>query len=351
MKVTWFGSITDCEMDLTAAIAKHPEISLTFYALTDPADKNHEYHRSMVTESTNIIVNEINTTQLEEVCKFVAEQENDLIIIRHPVWIPNDGAAKEISDILSPKQKLIVWTWEWVPNYAMAQMPPLNPWPRIAVTNSQDMHRAKMSYPNKQILYLPFGVVNRTPEELAPMEQYSTDLMCDAQPHYECKEYNGIKRASVDQMIKPAFEFPEYKLALWGSRYGETTPCDWGSTPEFVPYHRGHFKTMEYPHVYASAKLYLGVTWNYGTGGYSIRLARALSIGIPTIWQDTVGRETDIPENVLQWSLNYDHTKEAIKYLMEHEDKRLELGRKGKEFALRNWEWAVLLNKLVQEVT
>lgn len=350
MKVVWFGSITDCEMDLTAAIAKHPEINLTLYALTDKADKNHVYHRSCLTESTNIVINEVDTTQIPDICRSVVELNNDLIIVRHPVWIPNDGTAKEICDLIPPSQKLVVWTWEWVPNYAMAQMPPLKPWPRIAVTNSEDAYRAKMSYPDKQILILPFGVVDRTPEELAPYEQYLTDLMCDAQPHYECKEYNGVKRVSVDQMIKPALELPEYKLSLWGSRYGETTLCDWGSTPEFAPYHRGHFKTMEYPHVYTAAKIYLGVTWNYGTGGYSIRLARALSTGICTIWHNTVGREIDIPEEVIQWTINYEHTKHAIKHFMKNEDKRIELGKRGKEFALRNWEWGYQLKKLATEV-
>jgi hypothetical protein len=360
--IYWLSSPSDNEFDLTAAIAKHPELQLNLYILTDKQDKNHEYHMSMLTRASNIVINEIGGANVPEVLHQIAKINPDLIILRHPTWIPNDGTAKEYAEILQ-NTRYCATTWEWVPNYAMAQMPPLAGFKRIAVTNSQDRNRAKLSYPDKQILYLPFGVVDRTPEELAPMEQYSTDLICDAQPHYECKEYNAGKRYSVDQMIKPAIELAKdchYKLDLWGSRYGNTTICDWASTPEFQPFHRGHFPTMEYPHVYASAKIYLGVTWNYATGGFSVRLARALSTGIMTIWQKTAGGDEDIgtldcfectcPSRILVWSENYEHTKDLIKYYMTHDRERIAMGQRGKAWALENWSWDKLLKRMIAEV-
>jgi len=351
MNILWFSSCSDNEFDLTAAIAKHPDIKLTLYILADKQDKNHAYHMSQLTKAPNIIINEIEGPQIDDIFRHLPNMEKDLIILRHPTWIPSEGRAKELADMLV-NEPYIVTTWEWVPNYAMAQMPPLLAWKRIAVTNSQDYKRAKMSFPDKQILYLPFGVVDRTPEELAPSGQYSTDLLCDAQPHYECAEYNGVKRASVDLMIKPSIALSkDYKLALWGSRYGDTTKCDWGSTSDFQPFHMGSFNTKEYPAVYAGGKIYLGVSWNYGTGGFSVRLARALSTGIMVIWHETEGRKEDLPEDIMMFSISYDHTTNIINHFMKHEEQRVDLGLKGKKWAISNWEWGKQLKRLAKEIS
>jgi len=348
VNILWFSSPSDNEFDLTAAIAKHPDINLTLYVLSDNQDQNHAYHMSQLTRAPNIIINEIEGPQIDAIFKHLPNVQKDLIVLRHPTWIPGEGRAKELAEMLAG-EPYVVTTWEWVPNYAMAQMPPLLAWKRIAVTNSKDYHRAKMSFPDKQILYLPFGVVHRNKEELAPSEQYSTDLVCDAQPHYECLEYNGAKRQSVDRLVKPALEL-DYQLALWGSRYGSTTNCDWGSTSCFAPYHRGHFITTEYPRVYTSAKIYLGVSWNYGTGGFSVRLARALSCGIMTIWDETEGRKGDLPEGLLEWTRSYDMTTEIINYYMKHEEEREELGKAGQEWAIKNWEWGKQLRRIANEL-
>lgn len=350
MNVVWFGSITDCEADMTAAVARSPDINLTLYLLIDSQDGHNDYHRSMLTQAPNIIVNEIDGTQVEDLFMHVSSLALDLILIRHPVWVPSEGRSFELGAHLV-NTPAICWTWEWVPNFAMAQMPPLLGWPRLAVTNYQDFKRARLSYPEKQILYLPFGTVNRTDEELQPKPEYQTDLVCDAQPHYECKEYNGIKRHSVDTMIGPALDSP-YKLALWGSRYGDTTKCDWGATDKFKKFHRGHFPTMNYPSVYASSDIYLGVSWNYATGGFSIRLARALSCGIMTIWHKTEGGELDIPEPVLRWSESYGETSELINYYMAERNylEREALAKAGKEWSREHWDWAKQLKRLAKEI-
>lgn len=348
MHVVYLSSASDNEFDLTAAIARHNDISLTLYIISDPQDKNHAYHMSQLTRSPNIIINEISTEQVDEVLRYWSTQSKDLIIFRHPTWIGSEARAKEIAEIIK-NDPYIITCWELVPNYAMGQMPPLLAWKRIACTNSQDHYRLRMSYPDKQILKLPFGVVDRTTEELAPMEQYSTDLICDAQPHYECGEYNGVKRLSVDRMIKPALELP-YKLALWGSRYGDTTNCDWGATECFQRHHNGHFLTNEYPRVYSSAKIYLGVSWNYGTGGFSVRLARALSCGIMTIWHETEGRKEDLPDGIVAWSKSYEHTGMIINHYMKRDAQREKMTKRAKEWAIQNLEWGTQLKRLVGEI-
>jgi hypothetical protein len=349
VKLVWFGSITDCEADMTAAISRHPDIDLTLYLLVDSLDQNNDYHRRMLTTAPNIKINEITTHDLIGICVHLAKQTQDLIVMRHPVWISHYSIIQELCQILN-KQPLVVWTWEWLPNIAMKQMPVMSNWPRIATTNHQDFERCKAQFSNAQALYLPFGVVDRTEEELQFTEKYESDLVCDAQPHYECNEYNGIKRQSVDQMITPILDLP-YKLSLWGSRYGNTTNCDWGATDKFKPFHRGDFFTPEYPKVYASSKIYLGVTWNWSTGGYSIRLARALGCGIATIWQDTVGCNLDIPEKgVVAWSKSPQETYDAVDFYMENEYEREQLAKRGKEWGVTNWEWGKQLKELASNI-
>jgi Glycosyl transferases group 1 len=348
LKVIWFSSASDNEFDMTAAVARHPDIDLTLYLLTDFQDKNNAFHRAMLTEAPNIKIIETDGSKIEGIFMEDDIRLADLVILRHPTWVYNEQRSKTLGSYLV-NTSAICTTWEWVPNLGMAQMPPLTGWPRIATTNYQDYNRAKLCFPEKQILYFPFGVVDRQDSEIVPKDQYQTDLVCDAQPHYECKEYNAVKRHSVDAMVGPAVD-GNYNLALWGSRYGDTTLCDWGATEKFKKFHRGHYPTMDYPSIYASSKIYLGVSWNYSTGGFSIRLARALSCGIMTIWHKTEGGELDIPEPVLEWSNDYHETKNIIKYYMTHDEEREELARKGREWAVEHLEWGKQLKRLAREI-
>ena len=358
MKLAWISSMTDCEADMTAAIARHPDIELKLFIIIDSCDKNNDYHRKMLTSAPNIELKEVAVTfnktgdggyPFKTVADEIKNQGPDLIIVRHPVWLASEGKAKEICNLFQD-YPLVLWTWEWVPNIEMQQMPPLESWPRIAVTNSQDYERCLARFPRKKTLYFPFGVVDRTELETAFRWQYICDLLCDAQPHYECKEYHAIKRQSVDTMILPALSTP-WELALWGSRYGDTTRCDWAATPDFIPFHQGSFPTKDYPHVYGSAQLYLGVTWNWQSGGFSIRLARALGCGVATIWQETSGGHIDIPENgVVAWSADARQTKKLIYHYMNNQDARKELAAKGKAWGVANWEWGMQLKRLAKEV-
>lgn len=349
MKIVWFGSITDCDADMTRSIARCPDIELTYFCVMDKDDCHNDYHQNMLTKADNIEIVEVDGTQISHCFRAVAGSTVDLVVIRHPVWVPSEDHSINLAQLLE-NSPYLVWTWEWVPNYAMAQMPPLTGWKRIAVTNSEDLKRAKLSYPDKQILYFPFGVVPWTDDELKEDPKYKADIVCDAQPHYECGEYNAIKRYSVDKMIMPVTEL-NYDVALWGSRYGDTTIHDWGVIEQLKKYHRGHFLTPDYPTVYSSAKIYLGVTWNYLSGGFSIRLARALGCGIMTIWQETSGGKIDIPDpNVLEWSNDFQKTKELIKKYLTNDDARITMARRAREWSLENWEWSKTLRRLAQEI-
>lgn len=350
MRIVWFASPSDCEFDVTAAVARSPDVELLWYCFRDPLDVNHEFHLRQTTQADNICVVQFGTEEIEQVFTAAAKRTDaDLMVIRHPTWLaPLD--AKQAALLLHDRP-LICWTWEWLPNIALHQMPPLDPWPRIAVTNHQDLQRCHDRYPAKQVLYFPFGAVAWTDAELQPSEQYQADLVCDAQPHAQCACTSACpaKQRSVEIMVQPIVDLHP---TLWGNRYSQVWPCDWASMPEFAPYVRGTYPTREYPKVYASSKIYLGVSWNAPTGGYSIRLSRALSCGIATLWENTVGWRDDFAEytSFIGWTENGTETRALVQHLQANADERSAMGQRGRRWVIEHWEWTKILHRLVKEI-
>lgn len=340
MKLTWIGTPADPEFDVTAALAGSDKIDLTWYCALDPHDRNNDFHLQQITKAPNIkIIPFIPSRELNRIYEMIASSDTDLVVIKHPTW-----SGQKIT--LLKEKPVVEWTWEWVPNIAMKQMASLQ-WPRIAVTNKMDFYRAKERFPNKQILYLPFGTI---PRGFVPAEdKYKSDLIADAQPHSACGCYNNIKRLSVDIMVRPLLDL---NLALWGSRYATVTKHDWVWEKEFLKKHKGTYLTKDYYKVYASSKIYLGVTWNAPTGGYSTRLARALSCGIMVIWQKTCGSHEDIDttEKIFEWSESPEQTRELVNYYLSHENDRKQVAKAGQEWALKKWDWTNALLRLSREV-
>jgi hypothetical protein len=344
MKVLWVSAPSDCEFDLTAALA-NTDVDLTWYCMADSADTHHAFHMTQVAKADNIKVISFGPGDLVNIYEKVGKTPCDLVIVRHPTWMDSfKKNFKTINELLE-KSPAIEWTWEWIPNIALNQMPVIF-LPRVAVTNSQDLKRCKSEYPSKQALYFPFGV--RT--NIAPQtdKDYECDLVSDAQPHYACSEYFAIKRQSVDIMIRPVLD---KNLVLWGNRYGEDTLCDWSNVLDFAKLLRGTYTTMDYPKIYTNAKLYLGVSWNAPTGGFSIRLSRALGCGIPIIWQKTLGGEIDIPDpKVLAWTQAAQQTRNLVEHYLSHPEERIEMGAYGKKWGIENWEWINALKRLAKEI-
>lgn len=345
MKIVWVSGLSDCEFDLTNAIARSPDIELDYYCIIDPFDQNNDYHLAQLTEASNIDLIKVPVGFKNEMVKMLSKLSCDLMVFRHPMWVSSDSEASVFASFLK-NQPLIVWTWEWEPNRHLNALCPLA-WPRLAVTNHGDILRCMLEFPQKQCLYFPFGVINRNTNELQVNSDYQYDLMCDAQPHYVCGEYNNVKKNSVDILIKPVLGD---NLALWGSRYGTITDCDWPASPELAPYHRGNFETKDYPKVYSSSKIYLGVSWNAYTGGYSIRFARALGCKMFIIWQDTYLHELDDPNQVVKYTNEPAETKELVNYYLSHDQERIDFAERANYWALQNWEWSIQLRRLSKEI-
>ncbi len=339
MELSWVGTPADPEFDVTAAIARSDKIKLTWYCALDPRDVNNDFHLQQITKAPNIDIVKFEPKFLNVIIAKISHSDCDLVIFKHPIW---RGQAVE----LLKAKPVVEWTWEWIPNIAMKQMSSLQ-WPRIAVTNKMDFYRAEEKFPDRQILYLPFGTV---PRESIPVEdKYKSDLVADALPHWACGCYNDIKKISVDTMVRPVLDLD---LALWGSRYGIHTKHDWLFEKGFIDKHKGTYPTKDYYKVYASSKIYLGVTWNAPTGGYSTRLARALSCGIMVIWQKTHGshEDFDATEKIFEWSESPEQTRELVEYYLTHEDERKRVAKAGQEWALKKWDWVDALLRLSKEV-
>lgn len=343
MKLIWIGTPADPEFDVTAALAKSKNIDMHWYIMLDPNDQHNDFHLEQTTRADNITMEVFRPKQTGQVLASLLGMNADLVILKHPSWITriDSKSLEALKDVPT-----VCWTWEWIPNMVLGDMPILK-WPRIAVANTPDLWRCQAAFPNKQALYLPFGTYEQPDYE--PRTEWKADLIADAQPHSACGCFRNIKKQSAATMVRPVLD---KDIALWGSRYGTKTKHDWLWEPEYASKVRGTYRTRDYPAVYKSSKIYLGVTWNWATGGYSTRLARALMSGIMVIWHKTLGSQYDInpEEKILEWSDSPERTRELVEYYLTHEEERLKVARAGQKWALKNWGWEKSLLRLAGEV-
>jgi len=350
MKVVWVGWPGDSEFDLTAAIAKQKDISLVWYWPFDRADQNNDFHHKQITISSQlkeVVIPMIDWQKRGEMFEAIKGENADLIVVRHPTWLPGEKLAHEMIDIMKG-QPTVLWAQEMGPLRHQAMLL-ASQWPRIAVNNYVDMQVYKKELPKRKILYLPFGAVPWEAKDLVFQRQYQSDLVCDAQPHYDCEDFDGVKKVSINNLVVPLLD---KNIGLWGNRYGEATEHDWNGVPYAEAKVKGTYPTMDYPKIYSSCKLYIGPSWNATFGGSSTRLTRALSTGIPVLWQKTMGMELEGFERGkhLNWSGTPSETKELVEYYMSHNNERIQMGLRGREWVLENWEWSKMLKRLVTEV-
>jgi hypothetical protein len=216
---------------------------------------------------------------------------------------------------------------------------------RVGVNNRLEMTTA---YPQlgKKLYYLPFGCVPLPPAE--PEERFSAELMADSNAHYACGDEDRTKRESVDVMIRPWFGRSR-NLALRG---GVDEVHGWLGVPGAQPYWRGEYGWRDTPIVYASSKVYLGISWNWRHGGYGVKLARALGFGAATIWHKTVGMELDGLEHGKQLlaASTPEECVEMGEWLLTHDEERTRLAKAGQDWAFKNWSWEENLIRVAKEV-
>lgn len=331
MRIVWVTTPTEMEADLwRAAQGKADLIQVSVTGAGEPyfqyGAQGHE------------------VSDLRDLLYRVAGENADLIVFRYPTWVHEFGLSSEV-EVLFRDQPVVAWLSEQGPTIGDA-LAVAGHWPRVAVNNRLDVRRFRHWLPATRLYYLPFGCVRWAADELIPQERFRNDLIADGAPHYACWEHGGWKRESVRVMVDPVLDL---NIGLWGAT-GEKH--GWPGVPGAVEKFRGAYAPIEAPQVYASCKVYLGISWSWALGGYGMKLARALSSGIAVIWHRTPGMlEDGLQEGVhLLASSTPQETLHAARWLLDDEEMRRLLGETGKAFVLRHWEWITNLERLAAEI-
>lgn len=269
----------------------------------------------------------------------------DLVVLVTPWWITANGLSTEVRRILrhTPYVAGIIEHGavreEWAHHVDWM--------PRIAVNNRHDLPWWRAHSPDASLYMLPHGSVVWRDDELEPDPFYVSDLIADGRPHYACGMLGGSKRECIDQMVLPVADLD---LRVYGVPEEHLAACRW-SAIEGIRY-SGVYTPEHYRHVYPACRLYLGVTWNARFGGYSLKLARALSTGIPVLWPHTIGIEDDFgePGGVLDWSKSAGETRDKVLWYLVHDEERAALGRRGRAWADEHLDWRKNLLRLAKEV-
>ena len=323
-----------------------------------PTDLDTCFHRSCEDagiELTNVMVyrpNPYNEIPLEGKYVLISDpriddvlnQDYDLYIFRYPFWLDQQPKLQA----LIGKKPIVVLTTEQGPTREET-MPTCEPFQIIGVNNRQEILRYKERFPNKKILYFPFGAVNFREDERQPNPKYKCDFVADGAPHYSCVCCNGLKRASLDVLVQPLLD---YDVALYGHCTISPDEHSWQHMPGGEAHYRGVYLANEHPKVYNSAKAYLGITFNWRDGGFGVKLGRALSTGVPIIWHRTLGQELEGLEEGKHFfcSSSPDETREVAAYILSHEAEAKAVGECGRLWAVENWGYDKTLERLVREI-
>jgi glycosyltransferase involved in cell wall biosynthesis len=213
------------------------------------------------------------------------------------------------------------------------------------VNNRHELGAWRARFPGSVVHELPVGCTLRE----APRFHTDFDLVADGKCHYACSQCGqDWKRRSIEALVLPLLGSGA-SLNLYGPR---GTSCGWHHVPGTGPHTRGIYPAATYADVYARHKVYVGISWNWGLGGYGIKLARALATGIPVLWHRTLGMAEDglIAGRHLVTSAAPEETRLRVRELLIDKDRAEALGAEGQAFALREWRWGPNLLRLLDEV-
>jgi hypothetical protein len=344
-KILWIGTATEIEPDIVHDAKLHA-VDLEVWNVDTKLTEPQRY--DVATRTRDVPGG-------QRLVDLVARASFDLAVFRFPHYFDERTTGKFD---LAPLRNRPVCTWasEQGPMLEVAMRAAAG-FRHVVVNNRHEMGEwrarfAQSASTRYSVHYVPVGCTERyvTETELdkvSPIE--ARDLLADGKAHYECTRCSGDwKRRSVEALVSPMIE-GRASLSLYGPDEGLH---GWYAVPGAGDYYRGQYAPETYVDVYARHKIYLGITWNWGLGGYGIKLARALAAGIPVLWHRTVGMAEDdlVAGKHLALSSSADETRMRVEELLADDARRAELGAEGQRFALENWRWAPNLLRLLEEV-
>lgn len=334
MKIVWISSCNPVEFDVRRSSWHISDLDCIFYCTYMKEDESYLDHGNLYGQGREGI---------KDILDRGFAEKPDLVILKYPFFVLRYQLTNHLLE-LGKKTPFVVWCSEQGPtrNFAFDNA---SPFPRVAVNNLMDVKYYREKLPDTKIYYLPFGSASYMQDELVSHNQYKSDLLADSKCHYTCCEYKAAKKKSCDVMIVPVLD---KDIALYGAvnpRHG------WAGVPGAITKWRGKYFLSDVNKLYSSTKLYIGITWNWAYGGYGIKLARCLGIGVPLLWHYTIGMENEFEKgNQLDWSSTPEETIERVEYYLSHDKDRIEMGRRGKEYADHHLNWGSNLMRLVEEV-
>ncbi len=345
MRVIWVGHPTECEFDM-AESCRQAGIDFVVYQIGAYLVQMAEGEVQGPSAGKYYGMNR-HTALLEQ----LMEEPSDLIIFRYPYWVMADSDHfVPLIRKLEEKRRVVVWSSQQGHTQFTLSLAPAKRFHNIAIDNHVDQAKYVSLLPDHNIYRLPAGCAKWGPEALVAKEQYGgRDIVSDGNPHYSCypAACAMYKKLSVETML---FPLAKYSLSVYGSNNLQHA---WPGIPELKDQYRGFYQPPEHTHVYASHRLYVGITWNWNFGGYGIKMGRALSTGIPVIWQRTVGAELEglVEGEHVEYSGSAAETKEKVDYYLAHPEKCKQLGQAGQKWVRANWDWASNFVRLANEIS
>jgi len=298
--------------------------------------------------SCDYMGNDYDLATTEKIDHVLAMNDIDCFIYKYPFWL---GQYPQLQAIIHTRP-VVAWQTEHGPtlSYGIANSRDFR---FVAITNRQEIPAYQAAYPDKKIMYLPFGSVKWRDDELKWEGKYKSLFVADGSAHYTCGCEGAWKRKSCEVMIQPVVSmgYAEKDLAVYGYLPNLDASHGWESSP-WKSSHRGTYNCTEYPKVYTSAEIYLGITFNWSLGGYGVKLNRALSTGIPVIWHRTLGLEKEgfVEGEHYLTSSSAEETEDHINLLLNNFVFADKMGRCGRKFVDENMQYSMLLTNLVNEV-
>lgn len=331
MKIAIVGYNTDVDCDIKRS-CKDAGIEVEWLLLGPTNPYSCSYMDTDCINPTTQRINEV-----------INMRDIDLYIYKYPFWLEQYPALKAIIDT----KPVVAWQTELGPTTNPYAFQASEGFHTVAANNKYEIQKYREQFPNKRILYMPFGCVKWKDSELIPKEKFRSKLVADGTCHYTCGCEGGWKRQSVETIIQPVAHMG---LATYGRLPHLDESHEWLSTP-WVKYYRGVYECNEYPQVYNTAQVYLGITFNWHLGGFGVKLPRAMSTGIPVIWHKTVGLEQDgfIDRTHYIASSSPAETITFTNMLLQDKSFAKAISSAGKLFVEEHFQYSTLLMNLVRQ--